>query len=111
GGDDDILISGLLSYTAGTAKSVNIAMSAILAEWNSKYDFNMRLLHLTGAQGGGLNTVGSVTYVLNSSTLRDVSSQNTVVDQLTGGAGADWFLHGLGDSLLDNGSGDFTQRV
>ncbi len=98
---DDILIGGLLTY----AERLNTtALDAVMAEWGSSASYSTRIDHLRGILPGGLNTVGGVTYVLNSSTVRDDATATAPgQDQLTGGKGVDWFLSSLGDTRLDQG--------
>jgi hypothetical protein len=92
GGGDNLLIGGYTAYDQNLT-----ALNALFQEWTRTDEtFAQRIADLRS--GGGLN--GS--YVLNGSTVFDASAQ----DQLTGGAGADWFLAGPGDVILNQHAGD-----
>ncbi|MCI0462894.1 MAG: right-handed parallel beta-helix repeat-containing protein [Gemmataceae bacterium] len=112
-GGEDILIGGLLTYAGSTPQQVNkVALDAIMAEWGSSAAYGTRVAHLRGTLAGGLNTVGAITYVLNSSTVQnDATATVPAQDQLTGGKGLDWFLYSLGDSVTDKESGETTLLI
>jgi uncharacterized delta-60 repeat protein len=87
---DDLLIAGVTAHDANL-----LALDALWREW-SRTDANYtdRILHLTGATGGGLN--GS--FVLNAGTVFDDSA----VDTLQGDANLDFFFANLtGSGVLD----------
>ncbi len=87
GGGDNLLIGGTTSYDRNLS-----ALNALFAEWTRTDEtVAQRVAHLR--YGGGFN--GS--HVLNSSTISEGSAQDT----LTGGTGADWFLYGAADTLLN----------
>src|SRR5207253_1220740 len=77
GKDDDLLIGGTTAYDADAT-----ALAALLAEWDSSSDYDVRIGHLWN--GGGLNG----TYKLNASTVFGDGK----TDLMTGGNGRDWFL-------------------
>src|SRR5262249_43492879 len=77
---DDILIGGTTDYDSNLA-----ALSAVLAEWGrTDADYQTRVNHLNGTLGGGRN--GGL--LLTASTVHDDAAS----DQLSGGAGLDWFF-------------------
>ncbi|MFN0051423.1 MAG: calcium-binding protein, partial [Planctomycetales bacterium] len=88
GTDDDIVIGGTMSYYNEATRVLNqVAITAILAEWNrTDSDYTTRISRLKN--GGGLNG----TYKLNSTT---VVLDDGAVDILYGDAGLDWFLGAL----------------
>ncbi len=82
-GADDILIAAATSHDHNFA-----ALNAIMSEWGrTDANYVTRILHLTGASGGGNN--GSI--VLNAATVFD----DTDVDTLTGKSGLDWYFANL----------------
>lgn len=89
GSDDDLLLSGSTIY-----EGEPVILKALLAEWASVNTYQMRVDHLTGVAGGGLNT----SFLLSSSTV----TTDADVDYLTGNTGRDWFLaNSLQDSISD----------
>jgi PKD repeat protein len=76
---DDVLIGGATAHDANEA-----ALWALMQEWTSAADYDIRLGRLRGTLPGGLN--GSV--VLDSGTVLD----DLAADLLTGTSGLDWFL-------------------
>ncbi len=91
---EDILVAGTTVYDEDL-----VALCGIMAEWTSANDFETRVAHITGPDGG-LNGP----YFLNA----DPDNGPVTVfyddarDRLTGGGGADWFLANLnGDGVLD----------
>ena len=77
---DDILIGGTNDYDGNLA-----ALNAVMAEWGrTDADYATRVKHLSGTLGGGLNS----SLLLTASTVHDDAAS----DQLTGGAGMDWFF-------------------
>src|SRR5262245_19308616 len=80
-GGSDLLIAGATDFDANVS-----ALSSFRAEWGRRgLGYQGRINHLTGATPGGRNG----TNLLTPATVHDDAS----VDQLTGEAGADWFLY------------------
>jgi hypothetical protein len=89
GSGDDLLIAGVTSFDANLT-----ALDALLNEWSrSDADYQTRISHLTGSLAGGLN--GG--FVLNGQTVTSNGGGN----DLTGGAGQDWFFAALGGANPD----------
>jgi hypothetical protein len=80
GSAGDILISGTTSYDLN-----NVALMAILAEWQSGDDYLTRFKRLEGLQSGGQNGKNTLVWA------KSVKDDGTT-DTLTGGAGFDWFF-------------------
>jgi hypothetical protein len=78
-GDDDILIAGSTVYDNDLA-----ALDSIMAEWVSSRSYQERIDNLGGVTASGENG----TFFLSDSTVFDDGDR----DELTGGAGRDWFL-------------------
>jgi Ca2+-binding RTX toxin-like protein len=77
-----ILVGGSTDYDANVT-----ALLGVMKEWGrTDTDYNTRIKHLNGTLGGGLN--GS--YRLTKTTVHD----DSVIDNLYGGAGLDWFIVG-----------------
>lgn len=85
GAYDDLLIGGKSSHSGSLT-----ALAAITAEWISANRYATRINNL--GNGGGAN--GTTT--LNNSSVQNDSS---AADQLTGGAGTDWFFKSANDVL------------
>jgi Ca2+-binding RTX toxin-like protein len=99
GGGGALLIGGYTDYDANVQ-----ALLAILKEWGrTDADYNTRVKHLSGTLGGGLN--GS--YRLTRTTVHD----DSVIDELYGGAGQDWFLVGGTGKRKDRVSGQTSGEV
>jgi Ca2+-binding RTX toxin-like protein len=97
GNGDDILIAGSTSYDAPTAAN-QAALCAIAKEWDSGSSYMTRILHLTGAQSGGLNGATKLITTGPGRTVFDDTSKDT----LTGSLGSDWFLlNRTGGTVLD----------
>src|SRR5262249_31756976 len=95
GGDgEDILIGGRTIHDSNMQ-----ALAAIMAEWGSGNNFTLRRQHLLGPGGANGN------YLLNAAAM----IEDFAADQMTGGAGTDWFWAGFGDNITDfnmNGVGE-----
>jgi len=77
-----ILIGGTTDYDANMT-----ALLGVMKEWSrTDVNYNTRVKHLNGTLSGGLN--GS--YRLTKTTVND----DSVIDNLYGGAGLDWFITG-----------------
>jgi hypothetical protein len=86
---DDILIGGTTDYDSNLA-----ALNAIMAEWGrTDANYQTRVNHLNGTLGGGLN--GGL--LLTANTVHDDAAS----DQLSGGAGMDWFFARLSGTNKD----------
>jgi Ca2+-binding RTX toxin-like protein len=84
---DDLLIGGYTDYDSDEA-----ALNALLREWSrTDGSYAQRVDHLLGRAGGGLNGPD----LLTSSTVHDDGAEN----QLTGGAGTDFYFAGFLDKL------------
>jgi alpha-L-arabinofuranosidase len=81
GAAGDILIGGTTSYDNN-----NVALAAILAEWQSADDYNTRFNRIEGLQSGGLN--GSYDLVWGT-TVKDNNHSDTLVGSTIG---LDWFF-------------------
>jgi hypothetical protein len=90
---EDIVVGGTTVWDNNET-----ALLAIMAEWSSAADYQTRIDHLRGTTAGGLN--GS--YVLDSTTVVDDGN----VDRMFGSGGLDWFFTGIGDEIVDEGSGE-----
>jgi len=88
GSDDDILIGGTTEHDTD-----DVALLAILDEWNRLAPSDDRIDHLDGTVGGGLNRLY---FLILGTTVRDDGERDT----MKGGSGSDWFLH-FGDRLRD----------
>jgi Ca2+-binding RTX toxin-like protein len=112
GSAGDILIGGTTSYDANTAAH-QVALAAIMAEWDSTASYATRIKQLSGKAGsGGLN--GS--NFLNSATVFDDNSR----DVLNGyspavGDSLDWFFahHAgrTGDQVNNQVSGEVLTKI
>jgi hypothetical protein len=85
-GHDDILIGGWTDYDAN-----EIALRAVMAEWESRADYKTRVGHILGTLAGGHNGK----YHLNATTVHDSGN----ADVLIGGNGRDWFFAGTEDKI------------
>ena len=80
GAGDDILIGCTTSYDVDL-----IALATVMAEWTrTDANYNTRINHLNGTATGGLNGA----YLLNATSVQN----DNAADDLTGGAGLDWFF-------------------
>jgi uncharacterized delta-60 repeat protein len=89
-GDDDLLIASATAYDGNI-----VALDAVMAEWKrTDASYTTRVLHLTGALGGGLNGATA----LNAGTVLD----DNVADTLEGDSGQDFYFANLtGAGVLD----------
>jgi hypothetical protein len=95
GSADDIVIGGYTSYdTSGDAN--DLALEAILGEWQSSDSYTTRIAQIRAGVGTML-----AKFVWGT-TVHDDGGTNT----LTGGAGMDWFFQGAHDTITDQQSGE-----
>ena len=94
GAGDDVVIGGYTSYEASTTAN-DLALQAILDEWQSGDGYSTRISKIKAGLPGGYKLVWGTT-------VRDDGSANT----LTGGAGMDWFFKGAKDTISDLQSGE-----
>jgi subtilase family serine protease len=87
GAGDGLLIGGSSAYNAN-----DVALQAIMSEWNSGDNYTNRAAYVTG-KAGGLN--GS--YFLNAGT----TAENGAADTIRGGNANDVFFQGIGDTVLN----------
>lgn len=88
GAGDDILVASRTDHDSSPA-----ALEAIMAEWSSANAYALRVDHIFGAVGGGLN--GGM--LLNAGTIHD----DAAADTLLGNGDTDWFIKHLGDTSAD----------
>jgi hypothetical protein len=93
---DDIVIGGTTGYDPGSLAN-DLALEAILAEWQSADVYQTRVNDVT--KGGGLN--GTNTLVWGTNVLDDLAG-----NVLTGGPGQAWFFAGVNDQITDRRSGE-----
>lgn len=79
---------GLLIGGVTDLDSNETALGAILNEWNSPAVYEVRVQHLLGTLGGGLNTTGGMPYLLNTQTVHDDLAR----DLLFSGFGLNWYF-------------------
>jgi Ca2+-binding RTX toxin-like protein len=95
GGGDDLLIAGFTEFDANPA-----ALAAILAEWTAPREAEVRVANLRG-EGSGPRLNGD--YFLKTNGPDAALFQDVEQDDMTGGAGRDWFIANLiGDGIKDN---------
>ena len=70
------------------------ALQSILAEWTSGRDLNTRVAHINGT-GAGARLNGN--FFLKSLGIGQTVFEDGPGDQLTGGAGADWFFTNISE--------------
>jgi hypothetical protein len=100
GNGDDLLIAGATDYDANSPAN-RAALCEIVDEWSSgSGGYVGRAAHLTAGVGPG----GAIQ--LNASTI----TNDSVIDQLTGGNGRDWFLRGIQD-IINGKAGNETDSV
>ena len=89
--DDDILIGGTTNHDANV-----VALAAIQAEWNSNAVISIRIAHLHGSVGGGLN--GAFLLTPGGTVHADGA-----VDKLFSDIGFDWLFVSIADhdQILD----------
>jgi hypothetical protein len=97
GSSDDIVIGGPTTFDPGSTAN-DLALQAILAEWQSPTDsYSARV----AAIRAGVGTGGLIKLVLGATVINDGA-----VDILSGGAGMDWFFAGPIDMITDQASGE-----
>jgi RTX calcium-binding nonapeptide repeat (4 copies) len=92
---DDIVIGGITSYNGG-GDANDLALEAILAEWQSSDPYATRISKIKAGVGSML-----AKFVWGT-TVTDDGNAST----LTGGAGTDWFFKGGSDTITDLASGE-----
>lgn len=102
-GDDILLASGLTYYNESTGGINKTAMDAIMREWSNVNAYADRISDLLGTGLGGLNGP----YRINASTI----VRDSAIDELTGGAGSDWFVSDAIDRLKDRLATEITTTV
>jgi Ca2+-binding RTX toxin-like protein len=111
---DDILIAGSTAFDA-----IEVALSAILAEWTSSRSYAQRVANITGTGTGSDfdnrlhgDTYLRVTTDAATTTVFDDGSQDT----LTGNSGQDWFFanllrSGAKDKITDLSAAEFANDL
>jgi hypothetical protein len=94
GSGDDIVIGGYTNYDASSTAN-DLALEAILAEWQSADSYTTRISKIKAGLPGGYKLVWGTTVY-----------DNGQVDTLTGGGGMDWFFEGAKDTITDYQSGE-----
>jgi hypothetical protein len=92
-GGDDLLIGGRTAFDADEA-----ALWALMAEWTSAREYEVRVANLNGT-GSGPRSNGNI--FLKAAGSGVTVQGDGVEDRLTGSSGRDWFFVGLGDLLAD----------
>ena len=100
-GGDDILLAGTTAFD-----SSDLALHAIQAEWTSARDAATRVANLKGV-GSGPRDNGNIFLTTDGPSV--TAFDDTSIDVLTGGGGADWFFAKL-DTLLGDRITDLTAR-
>ena len=99
GSGDDIVIGGWTSYDSSSTAN-DMALEAILGEWQSAADgYAMRIAKIKAGVGAG-----GIDKLVFGTTVFDDGAANT----LAGGAGMDWFFKGSRDNIADLQSGEQT---
>jgi Ca2+-binding RTX toxin-like protein len=94
GTGDDIVIGGYTNYDASSVAN-DLALEAILAEWQSADSYTTRISKIKAGLPGGYKLVWGTTVY-----------DNGKVDTLTGGGGMNWFFTGANDKVTDYQSGE-----
>jgi hypothetical protein len=94
GSGDDIVIGGYTNYDASSTAH-DIALEAILGEWQSADSYTTRISKIKAGLPGGYKLVWGTTV-----------HDNGKVDTLTGGGGMNWFFKGTKDKITDYHSGE-----
>jgi SdrD B-like protein/PKD domain-containing protein len=90
GRDDDILIGGTTDYDSN-----DVALLALLTEWNSDRSYEDRVANINNGTGPLLDDLG---FLLDGDTVHD----DVDLDRLVGGRGDDWFF-GTDDEIRGHG--------
>ncbi len=90
GRDDDILIGGTTDYDSN-----DVALLALLTEWNSDRSYEDRVANISNGTGPLLDDLG---FLLDGDTVHD----DVDLDRLVGGRGDDWFF-GTDDEIRGHG--------
>jgi hypothetical protein len=94
GSVDDIVIGGSTNYDASSTAN-DLALEAILAEWQSSDTYATRIAKIKAGLPGGYKLVWGTT-------VRD----NGQADTLTGGGGTNWFFEGTLGTITDHKPGE-----
>jgi Ca2+-binding RTX toxin-like protein len=94
GRQDDVLIAGFSTWDDDAT-----ALGAIMSEWNSYRDHEVRTQNLRDGTGS-LDPANGLYYFVSSGSDATVFSDSDM-DRLTGGTGRDWFFAGAEDALFD----------
>ncbi len=94
GSNDDIMIGGSTSYDSSSMAN-DLALEAILAEWQSADSYATRISQIKAGVPGGYQLLWGTTVF-----------DNGKADTLTGGGGMNWFFEGALDKITDYQSGE-----
>jgi hypothetical protein len=94
GSADDIVIGGYTNYDASSLAN-DLALEAILAEWQSSDSYLTRISRIKAGLPGGYALVWGTT-------VHDTGK----ADSLTGGGGMSWFFEGPLDTVTDHQAGE-----
>src|SRR5262249_17635615 len=94
GSADDILIDGSTNYDLSSTAN-DLALQAILAEWQSSDTYGTRISKITAGLPGGYRLAWGTTVHDNGKT-----------GGLTGGGGMDWYFKGTTDTVTDLQAGE-----
>jgi hypothetical protein len=94
GSGDDIVIGGYTNYDSSSTAN-DIALEAILAEWQSSDSYTTRISKIKAGLPGGYKLVW-----------KKMVHDNGQVVTLTGGGGMNWFFEGASDTITDYQSGE-----
>jgi Ca2+-binding RTX toxin-like protein len=94
GSADDIVIGGYTSYDSSSTAN-DLALEAILGEWQSRDSYTTRISKIKAGLTGGYKLVWGKTV-----------HDNGQVVILTGGGGRNWFFKGTKDTITDYHSGE-----
>jgi len=98
GPGDDILIGGTTDYDFN-----DVALLALLDEWNSDRNYDQRVANITNGSGPVLEDLG---FQLNDDTV----SGNLDIDKLTGSSGENWLFADDIDEVTGSQEGDASQE-
>jgi hypothetical protein len=94
GSADDIVIGGYTNYDSSSTAN-DLALEAILAEWQSADSYTTRISKIKAGLPGGYKLAWGTTV-----------HDSGKADTLTGGAGMDWFFEGALDTITDHQAGE-----